>query len=154
MRLYRIRIKVLTHDKRAIVPAEPHMRNARANFCIAHRRWRKVGLLAKQLLSELPLRKKIMPQPLFIWRVAKLGCQWFGGPSYRTRASLRRRYQELPHPRSSLQPETQIPMPYALLHCPIRFASGLLVCLLLVALMNSADAETPTRLDGIMARAP
>ncbi len=33
---------------------------------------------------------------------------------------------------------------------PIRFASGLLVCLLLATLVGPSNAETPTRLDAIV----
>ena len=36
-------------------------------------------------------------------------------------------------------------MACAFLQCPIRFAPGLFACLLLVVLMNPAEAETPTR---------
>jgi cyclohexadienyl dehydratase len=41
-------------------------------------------------------------------------------------------------------------MACAFRQCPIRFASGLFACLLLFALMNPAEAETPTRLDEII----
>jgi cyclohexadienyl dehydratase len=37
----------------------------------------------------------------------------------------------------------------AFLQCPIRFASGLLVCMLLAILVGPANAETTTRLDAI-----
>jgi ABC-type amino acid transport substrate-binding protein len=41
-------------------------------------------------------------------------------------------------------------MTLAFLQSPIRFASGLLTCLLLATLVGSARAETPTRLDAIV----
>jgi ABC-type amino acid transport substrate-binding protein len=41
-------------------------------------------------------------------------------------------------------------MTSAFLRCPIRFASGAFACLLLVALISRANAETPTRLDAII----
>jgi cyclohexadienyl dehydratase len=41
-------------------------------------------------------------------------------------------------------------MTLAFLRCPIRFASGLLACLLLTTLIGPANAETPTRLDAIV----
>jgi ABC-type amino acid transport substrate-binding protein len=41
-------------------------------------------------------------------------------------------------------------MTCAFLWRPIRFASGVFTCLLLVALISRANAETPTRLDAII----
>jgi cyclohexadienyl dehydratase len=41
-------------------------------------------------------------------------------------------------------------MTCAFLERPIRFASGVFACLLLVALISGANAETPTRLDAII----
>jgi cyclohexadienyl dehydratase len=41
-------------------------------------------------------------------------------------------------------------MTLAFLQSPIRFASGLLACLLRVALIGPTNAETPTRLDAIV----
>jgi cyclohexadienyl dehydratase len=41
-------------------------------------------------------------------------------------------------------------MTCAFLWRPIRFASGVFACLLLVALISRAHAETPTRLDAII----
>ena len=38
----------------------------------------------------------------------------------------------------------------AFLQRPIRFASGVVACLLLVALISRANAETPTHLDAII----
>jgi cyclohexadienyl dehydratase len=56
----------------------------------------------------------------------------------------------MPQSQSSLRRRTQILMARAFLKCPIRFASGLFACPLLVALMSPANAETPTRLDEIL----
>jgi ABC-type amino acid transport substrate-binding protein len=41
-------------------------------------------------------------------------------------------------------------MACAFLRCSIRFASGFFACLLLVALVSPANAETPTRLDEVL----
>jgi cyclohexadienyl dehydratase len=56
----------------------------------------------------------------------------------------------MPQPQASLRRRTQSPMTSAFLRCPIRFASGAFACLLLVALISRANAETPTRLDAII----
>jgi ABC-type amino acid transport substrate-binding protein len=41
-------------------------------------------------------------------------------------------------------------MTLAFLQSPIRFASGLLACVLLATLVGPANAEAPTRLDAIV----
>jgi cyclohexadienyl dehydratase len=54
----------------------------------------------------------------------------------------------MPQPQSPLQRWPEIPMTLAF--PPIRFASGLLSCLLLATPVGPANAETPTRLDAVV----
>jgi cyclohexadienyl dehydratase len=56
----------------------------------------------------------------------------------------------MPHPDSPRQRRSQISMAFSFVQSPIRFASGFFACLLLVALISPANAETPTRLDEVI----